>query len=76
MTIRDQFLYDIERFLKRTGIKPAPFGTMVLNDRSFVINLRAGKDVRTRTIEKVRAFMAEYEANQNKPRRSRSRAAA
>lgn len=58
MSIRDQLLADIERFLARTGMDHTRFGKEALNDPAFVSRLRAGKDVRTKTIERIRTFMA------------------
>jgi hypothetical protein len=59
MSIRDELLRDIERFLTRTGMDHTRFGKEALNDPAFVSRLRAGKDVRTRTVERIRKFIGD-----------------
>jgi len=56
--INEQFLREIEQFLAEQGMSPSRFGLLALNDREFVRRMRRGSDVRTRTIEKVKQFMA------------------
>jgi hypothetical protein len=67
MSSRDLLLSDIEAFLKRFGMGAAAFGVAALNDGRFVSRLRAGKDVRLETADRVRAFMKSYAAS-GKPR--------
>lgn len=55
-------LSDVEAFLKRTNMAPTPFGAEALGDRHFVRQLRAGRRVWPETEQKVRQFMAKYEA--------------
>ena len=70
MTGRDRLLQEIEQFIARAGMKPARFGVLCLNDSKFVFRLRNGKDVRMETAEKIRRFIADYEASHPLERRS------
>jgi len=56
--INEQFLREIEQFLAEQGMSPSRVVLLALNDREFVRRMRRGSDVRTRTIEKVKQFMA------------------
>lgn len=62
MTLRDQLLLEVEDFLKRSGMAPGTFGTYALDDGRFVNRLRAGGDVRTQTLERVREFIRDRDA--------------
>lgn len=55
-----QFLAEIEAFLARTGMSATRFGEDSVNDRKLVANLRAGADVGTRRMDRVRLFMATF----------------
>lgn len=48
---------EIEAFLERSGMAPGTFGTYAVDDGRFVTRLRAGADVRTQTLERVREFI-------------------
>ncbi len=54
---RDEFLDEIEAFLKDRHMTGADFGKLMMNDRGFVSRLRKGKDVRTETIKRVLSRM-------------------
>ncbi len=54
----NQFIKDIEAYLKKTGTAASTFGREVLNDPGFVRRLRDGGECRPSTIEKVRKKMA------------------
>ncbi|WP_143005035.1 hypothetical protein [Novosphingobium aromaticivorans] len=56
MTLLD----DIEQFLERHALSATALGQQALGDRHFVRQLRAGRDVRMSTVERVRRFMDEY----------------
>lgn len=58
----EQFLTDIEAFCERHGLAETRFGELAMGDKPFVKQLREGRNVQMRTAEKVRAFMASYEA--------------
>lgn len=55
-----QILAEIEHFCATVGLPESRFGELALKDKPFVADLRAGRDVRMSTVEKIRAFMAEY----------------
>ena len=50
-------LREVERFLKTTSIPATRFGREVMGDPRFVFDLRNGREPRTRTINRVRAFL-------------------
>ena len=54
-------LSDIELFLEQTGTLPTNFGIAAMGDPTFVRRLRAGRELRYLTLEKVRAFMAAHQ---------------
>ena len=63
-TIAQTFLADIERYLASRNIEASAFGKQALGDPNFVFDLKKGRSPSTRTMDKVRAFMAA--ANQPK----------
>jgi hypothetical protein len=54
----DELLTDIAAFLSARGMKESAFGDAALGDRHFVRQLRAGREPRRATVEKVRRYMA------------------
>jgi len=52
-------LRDIENFCRRAGIAESTFGKQAVNDGKFVGRLRGGKQVTTRTVSKIRAFIGD-----------------
>ena len=66
-------LSKIDGFLARTGMAPSEFGDRACNDRSFVDDLRRGRDPRSSTIHKVETFIAEFEASDEQDPDSGSR---
>ena len=52
----------IEEFCRARTIAETTFGRLAVNDGKFVGRLRAGKGVTTRTLKRVRDFMAADEA--------------
>jgi predicted transcriptional regulator len=63
MNSNEKFSRYVHRFIKKHGIPETKFGTMCMGDTAYVSRLRAGTDTRLSTVDKVRAFMREYEAN-------------
>jgi hypothetical protein len=59
----EQLLTDIETFCERHGMAETRFGELAMGDKPFVKQLREGRNVQMRTAEKVRRFMAAYEAD-------------
>lgn len=54
-----KFLDDVEAYLTEADLTPTAFGNKAAGDPNFVFDLRAGREPRFSTIEKVRAFMGE-----------------
>lgn len=58
----DPLLKRVEAFLEEhDGLSPGRFGKLACNDRSFVFDLRSGREPRRETRQKVERFMADYE---------------
>ena len=55
-------LSTIERYLRRTGMKPTRFGREAIGDPRFVPDLRRGREPRPRTIARAVAYMAQQDA--------------
>lgn len=51
-------LREIERHLRISGIPATRFGRDVLHDPRFVHDLRNGRQPRTRTIQRITAYLA------------------
>ena len=62
VTVAQSFLSEIERFLEGAGLEPTSLGKQALGDPNFVFDLRKGRSPSTRTVDKVRAWMAEQSA--------------
>lgn len=62
-TVQSQFRAEIEAFLKAYSVPAGAFGLQCMNDAKFVPRMRAGYDVRASTIDRVRAWMADYRVN-------------
>lgn len=60
MKLRDQIAAEIEAFLDKTGMPAATFGRNALNDPTFVFEVREGRDIKSRTIDTIREYMADY----------------
>ena len=55
-------LSDIENFIARHGMAESTFGRNAIGDWKLISTLRAGRDLRTSTVERIRAFMNSYVA--------------
>lgn len=53
-------LSDIETFCGLHGLSDSQFGTLALNDKNFVPQLRDGRDIRLGTARRVCDFMTKY----------------
>ena len=58
-TVAQSFLTEIEQFLASAGIEPTALGKQALGDPNFVFDLRKGRSPSTRTIDKVRSWIAQ-----------------
>lgn len=54
-------LDEIAEFCAKHGLSETRFGELALNDKPFVSQLRAGRDMRSSTIDKIRTFMREFD---------------
>lgn len=54
-------LIEISKFLRETGMSETTFGRKFNGDPRLVKDLRNGRELRPRTAERLRAFMANYE---------------
>jgi 2,4-dienoyl-CoA reductase-like NADH-dependent reductase (Old Yellow Enzyme family) len=54
------FRQHVEKFLKRTGIRPTVFGRAVARDPRLVFDLRQGREVGPRLRRRIEAWMEEY----------------
>jgi len=61
-TVAHSFLSEIEQFLASAGMDPTALGKQALGDPSFVFDLRKGRSPSTRTIDKVRNWIAQQKA--------------
>lgn len=52
----------IEKFLRRHRIAPTRFGRLATRDPRFVLDLRKGREPRGSIEERIRGFIAGYEA--------------
>lgn len=62
-------LSEIEVFLASNGMTATAFGAEALNDGHFVRDLRAGKDIRASTIDRVREFIRKRDGSRPLARR-------
>lgn len=52
---------EIEAFRERSGLSVTAFGKQALNDEGFLHALKRGRWPRPETVDRVRAFMREWE---------------
>lgn len=57
----ENFLDEVEVYLDKSKLPPTTFGKQAVGDPQFVFDLRKGREPRSRTVDKVRAFMRERE---------------
>ena len=56
----DQILEEIREFCRATQTAESTFGRLAVNDGKLVSRLRDGAKITTGTLDKVRAYLAEY----------------
>lgn len=66
MDSRTTLLAEIEAFLTRTGMSPTRFGIEAIGDRALLQRLREGRDPKTVTVDKLRAYMRRMQRNPKK----------
>lgn len=64
MSLSD-FRRKVDQFLTETGMAERDLGFRSVRDASFVSDLRAGREPRERTRERVLAFMAEVQGQRH-----------
>lgn len=52
----------VEKFLRRYEIPATKFGRLATRDARFVLDLRRGREPRAPVAERIRGFIAGYEA--------------
>ena len=52
----------IEKFLRQHEMAATKFGRLAAHDPRFVLDLRMGREPRDRTEQRIRGFMAGFEA--------------
>jgi 2,4-dienoyl-CoA reductase-like NADH-dependent reductase (Old Yellow Enzyme family) len=57
-----ELLEQVESYLARTRISPSKFGRMALGDPRFVDDLRAGRKLRRKTLERVRCYLTQAQS--------------
>ncbi len=53
-------LYDVERFLKQTGMPASQFGRMVARDPCLVRDMRNGREPRPRLRANIASHLAQH----------------
>jgi sulfate adenylyltransferase subunit 2 len=67
-SVAQSFLSEIERYLASAGVDPSALGKQALGDPNFVFDLRKGRSPSTRTIDKVRGWIAQQASPDMAPR--------
>ncbi len=73
--VAQSFLSEIEQFLEAAGLEPTALGKQALGDPNFVFDLRKGRSPSTRTIDKVRGWIARQQPGGNAAPKTIHRAA-
>lgn len=80
MSTRQELIKEIEAFLKEMGTTRTAFGEKAMGDRTLMISLHAGRDPKSSTVDKIRAYMADERKKAAKrkpdPKAAHERAAA
>ncbi len=58
----------VEKFLRHHKMSATKFGRLTMQDPRFVLDLRMGREPRDRTEQRIRGFMAGFEAARDVPR--------
>lgn len=59
----ENLINDINAFMARTGMSAAAIGKAALNDPSYIYRLFSGRDTMTRTANKLRDWMSQYDSS-------------
>ena len=66
-----EFERRVAAFLRRTDMSPSEFSERAVGDRSFLGDLRRGRSPKLATVDRVLAFMADWERARGRDRSSR-----
>jgi len=55
----ETLLSEVSDFIERAKLSPSTFGKKAVGDPNFVRNLRAGREPRFGTVQRIRTFIAE-----------------
>lgn len=69
MSTKEQFLAEIEAFLRRHDMTASRFGMLCRGNKMVVFRLRLGVVPSSDTIDSIRAWMTAFEARPTKPKR-------
>lgn len=64
-TIRETLLHEIAAFRLRHGLAETRFGELAVGDGKFVARLLSGQNVGINKVDRVRAFMAQRDGQQD-----------
>lgn len=56
-------IQELHNIVRRVGLPPSRFGRLAVGDPRFVFDVRNGRSPRPETLERVRAFVADWEAS-------------
>ena len=72
--ITHPILAEIEAFIVANNLTPSVFGASAVNDPCFVFDLRAGREPRRATLERVTGYMRANPPHQGKAPKKRGAA--
>ncbi len=75
MSTRKELIKEIDAFLRESGMTPTQFAVAV-GDRTLMVSLRRGRDLKLSTADKIRAYIAKERAKRFPSREAASAAAA
>ena len=70
MTTRDELLKEIDAYLEATGWSESYLGVVAMRDSGFVFRIRAGRNVRLDTADRIRKYMRTHKPAKKSKRRS------
>ena len=65
-----EFERRVATFLRETGLSPSELGERAVGDRSFLGDLRRGRSPKLATVDRVLAFMADWDRARGRDRSS------
>lgn len=71
MATAQNILSEIEAFMGRHDMSARDFGVAAMNDPAFVLRLRNGADIKSRSIDKIRQFILDNDKKKRLAKRER-----